>query len=114
MLRENTYGGTVREYKNGNITVKFCKEDLEEIKAGHVSDTEVLSWLLEEIDCSFIGDTYCLSNWETGHTIYNAYSDLVYIFPWCDLESLKEGKTVRLYARTPDEYDREILTNEGY
>lgn len=114
MLRESTYNGILREYKNGNITIKFCKDDLEEIEAGHVSDVEVLSWVLENLDCYFIGDTYCLSNWETGHTLYNAYSDLVYIFPWALLEDLKAGKTVRVYSRKPDEYDRELLANEGY
>lgn len=112
MLRENyNNGGIIREYKNGNITIKYYKEGIEESKKDNVL---LLSSLLEMIDCSFIGETYCLSNWETGHTIYNAYSDLVYVFPWSEIEELEQGKTIRLYARKPDETDKEILEKEGY
>ena len=64
--------------------------------------SEILWW----IDCSFYGDTFCLSNYETGHMIYNYYSDLCYVFPWRYLDELKQGKTVRLYARKVEEEDR--------
>lgn len=100
-----------KEYKNGNITIKFDRETIEEAKK---DDVLTLSSVLEWFDCYFIGETYCLNNWETGHTLYNCYSDLVYIFPWSALEELKQGKTVRLYARKPDETYREILESEGY
>ena len=69
--------------------------------------------IFNNIDCYFIGDTYCLSNYDTGHTVYNAYSDLVYIFAWSDLEKLKAGYTVKLYARKPEKEDREIIESEG-
>ena len=74
----------------------------------------VLSSLLDMIDCYFIGETYCLSNWATGHTIYNSYSDLVYVFQWSEIEELERGKTIRLYARKPNETDKEILEKEGF
>lgn len=107
MLREHT---NIKEFKNGNINLKFDRDLLEDAKKDELL---TLSSLLNEIDCYFIGETYCLSNYETGHTIYNCYSDLVYIFPWAALEELKAGKTVKLYARKPDEADREIVESEG-
>lgn len=108
MLRKSDY---CKEYKNGNITVKYDRDKIQESKKDNVlTISDVLNW----IDCYFIGETYCLSNYETGHTLYNAYSDLIYIFPWRYLEDLENGKTIRLYARRPDETDREILETEGY
>lgn len=107
MLRENyNNDGIIKEYKNGNITIKYYKDGIRESKRDSLL---TLSSLLDMIDCYFIGETYCLSNYETGHTIYNAYSDLVYIFPWRDLETLASGKTVKLFARKPDETDRELI-----
>ena len=103
--------GMCKEYKNGNITIKFDRDTIEEAKKDDVLTlSEVLSW----IDCYFIGETYCLSNFAMGHTIYNAYSDLVYVFDWNLLAMLKAGEMVKLYARKPDEADREILGKEGY
>ena len=112
MLRENyNNGGIIREYKNGNITIRYYKEGIEESKKDNIL---LLSSLLDMIDCSFIGETYCLSNWATGHTIYNAYSNLVYVFSWSEIEELERGKTIRLYARKPNETDKEILEKEGF
>ena len=108
MLRKSDY---CKEYKNGNITVKYDRDMIQASKKDQIlTISDVLSW----IDCYFIGETYCLSNYETGHTLYNAYSDLIYVFPWRYLEDLENGKTIRLYACRPDETDREILEKEGY
>lgn len=107
MLRNHD---NIKEFKNGNINLKFDRTMIEEAKTDELL---TLSSLMNEIDCYFIGETYCLSNYETGHTVYNAYSDLVYIFAWPDLERLKEGKTVKLYARKPDETDRELIEMEA-
>lgn len=108
MLRKSDY---CKEYKNGNITIKYDSDMIQKSKQDSVlTIIDVLWW----IDCNFIGETYCLSNYETGHTLYNAYSDLVYIFPWRYLEDLEAGKTIRLYAMQPNENDREILAEEGY
>ena len=45
---------------------------------------------------------------------YNSYSDLVYVFQWSEIEELERGKTIRLYARKPNETDKEILEKEGF
>ena len=107
MLRKTDH---CKEYKNGNIIIKYDRDMIAESKRDSLL---TLSSVLDEIDCSFIGETYCLNNYETGHTIYNAYSDLVYIFAWSELEALEAGKAVRLFARKPDETDRELIEREG-
>lgn len=95
-----------KEFNNGNISIKY---DAEAIRDSKNDSVLTISEILSEIDCYFIGETYCLSNYETGRTVYNAYSDLCYVFAWSDLANLETGKSVRLYARKPDEADREII-----
>ena len=99
-----------KEYKNGNIIIRYDRDMIAESKHDSLL---TLSSVLDEIDCSFIGETYCLNNYETGHTVYNSYSDLVYIFAWSELEALEAGKAVKLFARKPDETDRELIEMEG-
>ena len=69
----------IKEFKNGNLSIRFSKEDLESITVGHVSPIEVLVWQLSELDCYLIGDEFCLGYDAMGCMIYNSYSDLVYI-----------------------------------
>lgn len=107
MLRTTNH---CKEYKNGNIIIKYDHDMIAESKRDSLL---TLSSVLDEIDCSFIGETYCLNNYETGHTVYNSYSDLVYIFAWSELEALEAGKAVKLFARKPDETDRELIEMEG-
>jgi len=102
---------TIKEFQNGNINLRFDRTMIEEAQKDEIL---TLVSLLETLDYYFIGESYCLSNYETGHTVYNAYSDLVYIFAWSELEKLIQGKTVKLYARKPNKTDREILESEGY
>lgn len=106
MKRATDYG---KEYKNGNITIKF---DHDLIELAERDEILALATALESLDCYFIGETYCLSNYATGHTIYNAYSDLVYVLSWDMLDTLKSGQTVRLYAQNPDNTEREMIEKE--
>lgn len=104
----------IKEFQNGNIIFRFTSEQIAELKTGKISAVEVISWILDEIDCYFIGEQYCLSNYTTGATIYNAYSDLCYIIDFSDVETvLMSGRYLKLYARKPDENDREIIEREG-
>lgn len=68
---------TIKQFQNGNINLRFDRTMIEEAQKDEIL---TLVSLLETLDCYFIGESYCLSNYETGHTVYNAYSDLVYIF----------------------------------
>ena len=95
-----------KEFKNGNISIKY---DANTIKEAQKDELLTLSEILNSIDCYFVGETFCLSNYATGHLIYNLYSDLVYVFNWQWLKTLKQGKTIKLYVCKPDDDDREII-----
>lgn len=97
------------QFKNGNINVKIEKEDLEDFNKDQVFFLSDLLWYM---NCEFIGETFCLGNYETGHLIYNSYMDCCYIFAWSDLDKLAEGKSVKLYAREVTDEDRELIERE--
>lgn len=91
----------IKEFSNGNLSIRFPVEYREKLKSGVVSAIEVISWVLDE---------FCLSNYAMGAMIYNCYSDLVYIINFNDIEEiLAAGRWLRLYAKTPDTDDREII-----
>lgn len=94
------------QFKNGNINVKIEKEDLEDFNKDQVFFLSDLLWWM---NCEFIGETFCLGNFETGHLIYNNYMDCCYVFAWSDLDKLAEGKSVKLYAREVTDEDRELI-----
>ena len=110
MKRENaTDIGTVKEFKNGNINLSININRLFE-NGGNCSDIELILWALDGIDTSLISNEFCLSNYDTGAILYNAYSDLCYIISVFDIESvLKAGKTLKLYGYKPNENDRELI-----
>lgn len=100
----------IKEFNNGNLSIRFPVEYPDKLKSGVVSAIEVISWVLDELDCYFVGEQFCLSNYAMGAMIYNCYSDLVYIINLNDIEKvLSRGRWLRLYARKPDENDREII-----
>ena len=101
-----------REFNNGNINVKFFNENLEDLKSGKFSDIELLSFALEDVDTYFIGDEFCLSNYEMGAMLYNCRRDCIYILAFSDLEKMASGKTLKLYADFNIDSDtREIIEN---
>lgn len=99
-----------RRYKNGNIDVRLEPDRLESIQNGRTSVIEELLWELDSVDTYAISDEYCLSNYDMGCTLYSCYADVIFILSFGEaLETLPAGKTMKLYARTPDKYDREII-----
>lgn len=91
----------IKEFENGNLSIRFPAEYMEGLKSNKYSAIEVISWVLDE---------FCLSNYTMGAMIYNCYSDLVYIIDFSDIENvLAAGRWLRLYARIPDTNDREII-----
>lgn len=108
----NAIEGTIKEFNNGNLSIKF---DLDYIKENpRVSQIELVSWLLDSLDSYIIGEEFCLSNYDMGCQVYNCYSDLVYIMSFTELDkAYYNGSTLKLYARTPDTDDRETI-NEFY
>ena len=98
--------GRAIQFENGNINVKF---DLSGIYKNE-SDVINLLWLLESLDIDFIGEQYCLSNYDMGITLYSYYTDQCFVVSFSELAACFEsGKTMKLYAHTPDEYDREEI-----
>lgn len=101
-----------KELNNGDMIIKL---DSERIRDMEDDDVLTIISIMADKSCQFIGDTYCINDFETGHTIYNYCSDVIYVFPWRYLDDLKQGKSVKLIARVPDEYDRELIRDEyGY
>ncbi len=103
-----------RRFKNGNINVRLDPDELSGVKKGSISAFEALSWELDAVDTYLVGDEFCLSNFDMGVYFYSAYSDAMFLFPMSELEKLKEGKTVKLYAKAPDADDREYLREKGF
>lgn len=92
-----------KRFKNGNINLKAEKEDLE----GNEGLLVYAIWQLQELDCTLFGEEYCLNNYEMAVDLYSYYDDVLIRFPYSLLHDLKNGKTIKLYARKLDEYDRE-------
>lgn len=108
MLRSNfTNEGMIKEYKNGNITIKF---DLSADCRKRCSELEVVSWLLDSLDTYIIGEEFCLSNYDAGCMLYNCHTDHVYILSFTALNTAyNDGSILRLYARKPDADDLETI-----
>lgn len=100
----------VKEFNNNNIHIKFTPDAITDIANNRISDIEAISFGLEMSDTGFIGEEFCLSNFDCGATLYNAYSDKCYILAFSDIaRKLLAGKTLILYAHTPDDEEREEL-----
>lgn len=93
----------VKKFKNGNYNVKMEKDDFNE-----ESTLVNLLWALGDYACSLFGDEYCLGN-AIGMAVdlYDYYTDKLIRIPYFVLDDLEKGKTVKLYARKLDEFDRE-------
>lgn len=90
------------QFKNGNLNLRIEKKDLDEFNQDRQFFLEDLLWWM---NCVFVGETYCLNKSETARTIYNGYMDYCYVFPWSELETLAQGKTVKLIARPVTDED---------
>ena len=97
------------QFKNGNLNLRIPSDELDEFNKDRVFYISNLLWWM---NCEFVGETFCLSNYRTGHLIYNSYMDCCYIFDWSDLEALASGKSVKLYARPVSEDDREVIERD--
>jgi len=98
------------QFRNGNLNLRISKEDLEDFNKDQVL---FLSDLLFWLDCEFVGETFCLNNFETGHIIYNSYMDCWYVFNWSDLDVLALGFAVKLFAREMDDDIRDLVNKEA-
>lgn len=103
-----------QRFKNGNLSIRFSPDEIADIKAGKYSAIELLNGKLGRFDTCFIGEQYCLSNYTTGCTLYSYYVDKVFVLDFSDIDNvLMEGDTLKLYARKPEDEDREQIEREG-
>ncbi len=104
----------VKEFKNGNMNIRFTAEEIAEMNSDDAqSGLYTLINVLDWADCYFVGDSFCWGNFTMGQLIYNAYSDVCYILDLSDIDSvLMRGKTIKIYARKPDDEDREMIERE--
>lgn len=93
----------VKRFKNGNFNVK--REPGEVFHDGALVH---LIWALQDYDCQIFGDEYCLGN-AIGMAVdmYSYYTDKLIMIPYPLLDDLEAGKTIKLYARNLDKWDRE-------
>ena len=97
-------------YKNNNLDVQFSQDEIDEINSGRYTPLEMLESIIEWSDCYLVGEVFCLSNYECGVDIYNLNRDVLYTLRMSDIERvLLKGKTLKLYAREVDEYERQKL-----
>lgn len=103
-----------QRFKNDNLNIRFSPDEIQDIKDGKYSKIELLSNKLAYFDTYFIGEEYCLSNYAMGCTLYNAYAAKVYTLKLSDVDSvLMAGRTLKLYARKPDNDEQKIIEREG-
>jgi hypothetical protein len=95
----------INRFKNGNFTAKMEETD----HNGEGTLINLIYGLYDE-DCVLFGEEYCISNWEMAVDMYCYYTDSLIRIPYSILEDLENGRTVRLYARELNEYDRAELS----
>lgn len=100
----------IKEYKNNNITIK-----LDTIPENTSFDHLVceLSNELDMIDTYLVSDyPYCLGNDCIAVDFYNIRTNRLYTVNSYQINKyLLSGKTLRLYANTPDKWDQENINN---
>lgn len=102
-------------YKNNNLDVQFSQDEISEIKDGRYTPLEMLESIIEWSDCYLVGEIFCLSNYECGVDVYNSNRDVLYTLGMSDIDTvLLKGKTLKLYAREVDEYERQMLMDCGF
>lgn len=103
-----------KRFKNGNINVKLDADTIARWRKGLLHAMETLLNELENVDTYMIGEEFNLGNSAVGITVYSYYADKCYTVNLdSDLDTILDGKTLKLYARDPDENDREILESEA-
>ena len=97
-------------YKNNNLDVQFSQDEIDEINDGRYTPLEMLESIIEWSVCYLVGEIFCISNYECGVDIYNLNRDVIYTLRMSDIDRvLLKGKTLKLYAREVNEYERQTL-----
>lgn len=106
VLRRND---NIIELANNDLVIEYDADTIRDAANDEMlTFSEVLFWL----DTNIIGEEFCLSNFDMGIQLYNCYSDKCYIVSFTDLERIKAGEKVTLFAYDPGEDDREAIERE--
>lgn len=116
-MPKNRLDNAIR-FKNGNIHIKFDKDTLERISDNkHYPYNDGMFELSESL---FDVDSYLLGNqdfigYKCFTTVYNCHDDKYYTLDLDDVENvLLKGKTLILYARKGDEFDKAYAATKGF
>lgn len=101
------------EFKNNNLNIHLDADQIARINNSENPAGEyfwIIAQILDGLDCYFVGEAYCLGNFAMGATIYNLHSNVCYTLNFADVgKTLLKRKTLKLYARRPDEDDMEKI-----
>lgn len=82
---------------NGNWKLRAEPDDL----APTQRESLLVLAIWEMVDCSLMGEEYCLSNYEMAADVYDYYTGKVIRLPYSQVDKLAEGP-VTFYARDPE------------
>ena len=110
MRGDVTNEGRVQQFENGNISIRFSKDAIEDIKSGKKSDIEILSSLLDRVDTCFIGEQFCISNFDMGVRGYNYHKDKAYTISFSEIDKkLMSSLSLKIFAEDPTEEDLKLI-----
>lgn len=108
-------GGEIVEFYNDDLRINFSLDQInrcfEEWNRVFIFMVE----LLDELDCSFIGEPYSVGNFSMAHTIYNARSGSYYTLIYSEInDTLLKNKPLYLTARDATDDDLiALIENNG-
>ena len=112
----------IKYFKNGNINIKFDKDEAADIKAlknyrTSCIENEVFCTLLDSIELDFISSddcTGCAGNYNMYYQLYNCFTGFEYTPLDINLIEAADGKTLKLYAHKISEADLSEYYSEYY
>lgn len=94
---------------NYDITIKFDDDEIEDINNHKYDFIECLSWALEWVDTTFLGDEF-VYGYRMCCLLYSYYSGKVFLLDFAEAEEiLMSGGSLVLGAKEPSDFN---LTNE--
>ena len=82
----------LKRFKNGNLHIKFCDEDMQILKKHRDMDIEMLFGVLCDNGCEIVGDEFCIDNYNMGCLIHDHYNENDFILNFRDLDNMIDNK----------------------
>lgn len=97
----------IKIFKNKNINIKI--RNIEDVNKDYFSEY-VYNCLLDN-DFSIPYNSGCAGNYTMYDTLYNYYTDGIYMILHSQIKELMKGKTIKLYYTAPSAEDIEAINN---